>query len=318
MRTAPDDLLVPPLMRSTPVRRIGWSLVMVAGFAKAQVAIGLVAGFLFGIGAAIRGLSGEESLALITENPTGVLVMFAVVEFVLLLVALFCATGFGLREVGLVWDGASRSLVLLSPLAVVLGVIFWLDPTVSLDDALSSRTFGLAIMLSCLIGFVEELVFRGFIVGMLGGLTAPVLAVVLSSLLFAAPHVIATDGKLQQHPLLVVFTIACLFGVPFALVYLRTGSILGLAIIHAGWDALVIGSRGLEQPATAVDPGLGAWMLPAVVAVGYALWYAVTSDVSMRVRAPRRRSRSDVNWDELAQDADHPLVLAQIQRAVGQ
>lgn len=313
-----DDLLVPPLAEATPLRRVWWALVVVATFTVVQLKIGLVVGLVFGFGAAIRGMSSDEAISMVTENPTGMLVMVAVIEFCLLLAALFCALGFGPRRVGLDWEGVPRSLVLLSPLMVVLAVTFWLDPTVSLGDALSSRTIGIAIFAACLIGLVEELVFRGFIVGLLGGVRAPVLAVVGSSILFAAPHVIAADGTPQQHPLLVAFTVAGLFGVPFALVYLRTGSILGLAIVHAAWDALVIGARGLDQPATAVDAGADAWLVPAAVAIGYSIWYVVTSDVSLRAPVTLRRSRSDVDWDELAADADSPLVLAQIRRAVGQ
>ncbi|MCW2927070.1 MAG: hypothetical protein JWM86_1038, partial [Thermoleophilia bacterium] len=231
---------VPPLGDEKPWVRIAWAVAIVAGFFLIQTRAGVIIGFLVGIGGAMRGMSSDEVVALLSGDGAGSLYLISAIEFATLLSALVYAIGSGARDVGLRWDGFSRSMRLLAPLIVVLVALLWLDPGVSLQRALGSPTLGPALLLAVLVGITEEVVFRGLVIGALGGSRTPDLAVLISALLFGAVHVAGPDGHVRENWGIVVATIIGLFGVPFAVVYLRSGSILGLMLVHAAWDAMIL------------------------------------------------------------------------------
>jgi membrane protease YdiL (CAAX protease family) len=102
---------------------------------------------------------------------------------------------------------------------------------------LAASLAGYAILYGA-IAFSEELVFRGTLLGLLGRWTGPWLAVVLSSVLFAAVHVAAS---ITWARLLGVF----LFGLLLALLRLRTRSLWPAIAAHWSFHflsfALVLG-----------------------------------------------------------------------------
>lgn len=308
--------VVPALEEGGAGRRTWLAVRIVIGFLLLQLAIGIVVGVGMGIVLVVRGATSMERLtAQLGELSPIMLSMLALIELGVLAFALLRASGHGLDRVGLTWDGADRSLVQLAPLLVVLGVVFWLDPGVSMQAALESPVLPLVIVFACLVGLTEELVFRGLLVGVLGGSSAPLLAVLGSATLFAVVHFAAPTGDLHANPLLVMFTIFALFGVPFAVVYLRSGSIVVLAIAHAGWDVLVLASQGLESPAS--SGGALEWLVPGAVAAAYGTWFIATSEQGLRM--PRLPERSSVDWDELAEDDIlNPWVQAQLRRAAAE
>ena len=90
--------------------------------------------------------------------------------------------------------------------------------------------------LTLIVGFAEETFFRGLILTTLLP-TGAVRAVVLSSVLFAAPHLLNILGGLWDPAFTVVDSIAAFgLGVTFAAIRLRTGSIWPGIGIHAFFD----------------------------------------------------------------------------------
>jgi membrane protease YdiL (CAAX protease family) len=86
-----------------------------------------------------------------------------------------------------------------------------------------------------LIGPGEELLFRGVVQGSLRERFGPVIAIALSSAIFAAAHVTSLTGTLESR----MITIALLFfpTLVFAISYERTGNILVPILIHGLYNA---------------------------------------------------------------------------------
>ncbi len=316
-----DRLRAADLSEGGVLERIGWTSSLIGIFICAQRLIGVVIGLVVGVGMVARGTTAAEAAEFAKVATPGAVWTVIVAEAALLLVLLFVSLAYGWRRVGLRLEGTARSLLLLAPLGAVLAWSLATTPGFSWSQAVASPMFKLFIVLAVLVGLTEELFFRGLIVGMLGGPNRPALAIIGSAILFGAPHVIAPTGQAQDHPLYVVFTIALLFGVPFAVVYIRTGSILGLALVHAAWDAIVFGGFGFEPVQLESGPGIVDFLVPSLVALAYGSYYVASSGWRPQLpeRTQRLRTRREqplVDWDALGEAHDDPLVAAQIRRAL--
>ncbi len=119
--------------------------------------------------------------------------------------------------------------------------------------------------LTLIVGFAEETFFRGLILTTLLP-TGAIRAVVFSSLLFAAPHLLNIIGGLWDPAFTVVDSIAALgLGVTFAAIRLRTGSIWPGIGIHAFFDftsllalgGITVTSQSPQSLVTSVCIGIG-------------------------------------------------------------
>ena len=98
--------------------------------------------------------------------------------------------------------------------------------------------------LTLIVGFAEETFFRGLILTTLLP-TGAIRAVILSSLLFAAPHLLNIIGGLWDPAFTLVDSIAAFgLGITFAAIRLRTGSIWPVIGIHAFFDFTSLVSLG--------------------------------------------------------------------------
>ncbi len=70
--------------------------------------------------------------------------------------------------------------------------------------------------------FVEELIFRGFLLPLIAKSVGPWLAIVLTAILFALPHGAQNEWAWQQ------LTLIALAGVAFGFVRVRTGANVGV------------------------------------------------------------------------------------------
>ncbi len=104
--------------------------------------------------------------------------------------------------------------------------------------------------LTLVIGFAEETYFRGLILTALLP-TGTIRGVVLSSFLFAAPHLLNIIGGVWDPFFTIVDSIAAFgLGMTLAAIRLRTGSIWPLVGIHALFDfSSLIFLGGIEVPA---------------------------------------------------------------------
>jgi hypothetical protein len=126
--------------------------------------------------------------------------------------------------------------------------------------------------LTLLIGFAEETYFRGLILSTLLP-TGAIGAVVVSSFLFAAPHLLNILGGVWDPVFTLADTVAAFgLGVTFAALRLRTGSIWPLVGIHALFDfRSLISLGGIDVPAQSPQVLLTS-VIVGIVFVGYGLF----------------------------------------------
>lgn len=121
----------------------------------------------------------------------------------------------------------------------VLGKMFfnhggwWINPNIIFLQELSKYL---------IVGFVEELVYRGFGLNMLSNFSSGRTAIVVSSLFFAALHIPAyfihwyCDGVFLLTPLISQVITVFIFGLIFGVVFQKSKSIWPVAIIHFWYD----------------------------------------------------------------------------------
>lgn len=88
-------------------------------------------------------------------------------------------------------------------------------------------------------GFVEEMVFRGFILNLLKTRWNRGLAIILPSVLFGAVHIIGMDFSVSGC--LLVLVAGTMVGIMFSLIALESGSIWNSGIVHSIWNIIIIG-----------------------------------------------------------------------------
>lgn len=100
------------------------------------------------------------------------------------------------------------------------------------------------------VGFVEELVYRGFGLNMLSNFSSGRTANIISSLFFAAVHIPAyfihwyCDGMFLLTEMIIQVIFVFVLGLIFGIVFIKSKSIWSSTIIHFWWDfsfALFIG-----------------------------------------------------------------------------
>jgi len=140
--------------------------------------------------------------------------------------------------------GLSQVPLFILPLAIAL---LSLGQGIQVTAPITILSFA---ALTLVIGFAEETYFRGLILTTLLP-TGTIRAVILSSFLFAAPHLLNIIGGAWDPSFTIVDSIAAFgLGMTFAAIRLRTGSIWPLVGIHALFDfSSLISLGGIEVPA---------------------------------------------------------------------
>jgi uncharacterized protein len=212
--------------------------------------------------------------------------------------------------------GFGSGLVLMLPLAALLvGLgIRQLKPDLVSDPLALVPLLLEGIFTGVAVAFIEETFFRGAMQTVMTKDRAPVLAIVLPSLVYASVHFLGGElrvppdqihwasgftvlGRLFEHfaaPLVVLDSFTALFsvGILLALVRRHTGSIAACIGLHAGWVCVITVLRST----TLHDPNAeGAWLVgsyDAVIGWGafgmVALLIVAFITITMRVQAPRR------------------------------
>ena len=117
-----------------------------------------------------------------------------------------------------------------------------------------------------LVGFVEEMLFRGFLFRALLKKRGPKVAVIVSAVTFGIGHIVnvLAGMEIAKNLLMIVFAVA--WGFVFTMVYYKCGSLLPCIIAHAAVDMISMVSR---------DTAWGSWVyIGATVVLGlaYSLW----------------------------------------------
>ncbi len=115
-----------------------------------------------------------------------------------------------------------------------------------------------ALLLGCLVGFIEELVFRGFLQTQLQELASPWLAAAIASVAFAVSHLI-WEGKAEVPQLPGLW----LMGMVLVLARWVNHDQIGLAWgLHAGWVWAIatVDLLQLVQPTDSDPKGIRTWL----------------------------------------------------------
>lgn len=107
-------------------------------------------------------------------------------------------------------------------------------------------------------GAVEEMIFRGVIMGMLEQRIGRVKAVLLPSILFAVVHMVGSSFDVMS--MLQLLVSGSLVGILFSLIAMESGSIWNSALIHGIWNMVMAG--GILHIGKAIDSqALYNWVL---------------------------------------------------------
>ena len=107
-------------------------------------------------------------------------------------------------------------------------------------------------------GAVEEMIFRGVIMGMLEQRIRQVKAVLLPSVLFAVVHMVG--GSFDVMSMLQLLVSGSLVGILFSLIAIESGSIWNSALVHGIWNMVMAG--GILHIGKAIDSqALYNWVL---------------------------------------------------------
>lgn len=219
------------------------------------------------------------------------------VLFAVLFIVFYCLVTIPIR--GENGDGSLWSLLGLSAVAAVIALVssliplweklgvaarpqnirlclyfipMWLLSTGNVWDGFklvySGAALWYAIGSMALIGFVEEMIFRGFLFRALLKKDGPTVATIVSAVSFGIGHIVNVLAGMDigRNLMMIVFAVA--WGFVFTMVYYKSGSLLPCIIAHAIVDVL---------STLAMETAWGSWLyIGATIVIGaiYSLWLA--------------------------------------------
>lgn len=158
--------------------------------------------------------------------------------------------------------GKGRDFLYFIPLVAISSINLWCGLTVRLSLPLTL----LYILSMCCVGFLEELIFRGFLFkGMCrGGIKT---AIVVSSLTFGIGHIVNLLNGAPVFETLLQLMYAAAIGFCFTALFYKGGSLWPCILSHAVVNSLSV---------FAVEPGKSTQLLIALIetalSLGYGLW----------------------------------------------
>ena len=231
------------------------------------------------------------------------------VLFAVLFIVLYCAVTIPIR--GEYGDGSIQSLLGLLFVAAVIAVVSSLIPlwkrlgaaakpqhirgclyffpmillaTGNIWDGFKLHYSGadlwFAIGSMALVGFVEEMIFRGFLFRALLKKDGPKVAVIVSAVTFGVGHIVNLLAGMATVENLMMIIFAVAWGFVFTMVYYKSGSLLLCILVHAAVDVLAV---------FAAETAWGSWLyIGTTVVIGavYSLYLVkrVETPVDMQVR----------------------------------
>lgn len=160
---------------------------------------------------------------------------------------------------------ASKMLFYI-PFVLLLTVNLWYGFRMNMT-VLESALYILSML--C-VGFLEEMIFRGFLFEAMvkDGVKS---AIIVSSVTFGIGHIVnlinGSGAELLPNILQVIYAVA--IGFAFVMVYYRTKSILSCIIVHGLFNSF---STFANQPAITPQRAIISCIFIAIVAGGYALY----------------------------------------------
>ncbi len=130
---------------------------------------------------------------------------------------------------------SAKNMLFYLPLLLISTSNLWLGIRMNLMPA----ALGFHILLMLCVGFLEELIFRGYLLEALGKKSMKT-AVVVSSLTFGVGHIINlfNGSGMSFESVLFQIVFAILIGFLFVMVYLRSGSLIPCILSHQAINIL--------------------------------------------------------------------------------
>ena len=131
----------------------------------------------------------------------------------------------------------------------------------------------LAIMLvnSLIVGWSEEMAFRGILFSALRTWIAIWPAIIVTTVLFGAVHVLNGFGTGDWGNAVIQACTAAMSGLIFMAILIRTGSIIPAMAVHAFWDyglfTMSAALRGHSGEAPAAEAGIAVLLVPFALAL---------------------------------------------------
>jgi len=164
---------------------------------------------------------------------------------------------------------ASKMLFYI-PLVILLIANLWYGVTMNVSPL---ETLLYILSMIC-VGFLEEMIFRGFLFQAMAkdGIRS---AIIVSSVTFGMGHIVnlfnGSGAELLPNLLQVIYAAA--IGFAFVMIYCKTKSLVPCILTHSIFNSLsVIGNEAVMTPEKEIFSGL----LIAVIAGAYALYLALT------------------------------------------
>lgn len=211
-------------------------------------------------------VSAAETVSTILNLPKVVTAPVMVVLTVVLVVFIL-RRGLGEKFGIKVWPRQARPYLFFVPLVVLASVNFWNGTTVTLPPM---ATIFSVIALAA-VGFIEEIIFRGFLFRAILDRSGRVwLAVLVSSLTFGLGHLanLFSGQDLARTGLQLLYSFA--IGFVFTMVYYRSGSLWPAIITHSIIDVTSIFAVPFKSFSAEVGADLAITAL--CVAYGLFLW----------------------------------------------
>ena len=157
------------------------------------------------------------------------------------------------------FKGSGKSFLYFLPLVIISSVNLWNGLTLNADIPASI----LSVLSMCFVGFLEELIFRGFL---FGGMSRDNVksAVIVSSVSFGLGHAVNLLLGAPLFETLLQLIYASAIGFCYTAVYYVGGSIIPCIISHAVVNSLSVFAR---------EPSQGFQLVVALVQTGLGLSY---------------------------------------------
>ena len=149
---------------------------------------------------------------------------------VVLMIALKRVSYYGLARVQ-----NARNYLYFIPLALIASVNLWSG--ININNTTSEIMFHILMMLN--VGFIEEIIFRGFLFKMMERSNVK-LAIAVSSITFGIGHIVNLINGADLVPTLVQICYAIAIGYLFVIIFHKSKSLVPCIIAHAITNALSI------------------------------------------------------------------------------
>ncbi len=161
------------------------------------------------------------------------------------------------------WAENSREMLWFIPLWIIAGINLW--GGVSAHYAMPGQIYAAVSM--AIVGFAEEMIFRGFLFKAMLKDGSAVAAVIVSSLTFGLGHIVNlfTGHELAETLMQVVFAVS--FGFAVTLAFYKSGSLLPCILAHSLTDVFAVFSAEDVSPAFNLTAHIAAFVLMALYSI---------------------------------------------------